>query len=155
MIIECLQKLLEYVEKYKIDNNLPLWCTPVEKIYCTELHDIVSVMIVGKQLVIKESSILYAYLYLHLPDGEVKTADDAIKWLTEEIDNPREVVSRLCRPIKPPIGVMPREMYDRISKEQRINDLDGAIYRYKRVGMEPSSCWIIERDNLLEELKRL
>ena len=45
---------------------------------------------------------------------------------------------------KPPIGLMPREIYERISECKRIDDIIDAMKRYANVGKTVPIEWVEE-----------
>lgn len=53
---------------------------------------------------------------------------------------------------KPPLGVIPRNIYERNCKVTRLNDLSAAINRYLQHSMKVPEEWIQEYNGLAEEL---
>jgi hypothetical protein len=52
--------------------------------------------------------------------------------------------------IKPPLGLMPKEIYERNIKIKRLNAIRGAIARYYDAGMKIKIEWIEEYNELIE-----
>ena len=50
---------------------------------------------------------------------------------------------------KPPIGVMPKKLY----KQQRMDDLKGAIDRYKEANKPIPIEWVTEYNQLVYEMR--
>lgn len=53
----------------------------------------------------------------------------------------------------PPIGVMPKEIWEEKKKEERLEEVKGAISRYFKQGLPILPKWIEEYNELVEEVK--
>jgi len=53
---------------------------------------------------------------------------------------------------KPPIGIMPKDIWEYKVKEQRLKDVMDAIDRYEKAGLEPLKEWYVEYAKLSLEL---
>ena len=59
--------------------------------------------------------------------------------------------TRSTEAIKPPLGVMPRKMWDK----QRQKDLADAMFRYLETGMKIPAEWIEEYNEINDRLKEV
>ncbi len=55
--------------------------------------------------------------------------------------------------IKPPIGVCPKDIWERNNKVKRLNDIREAIARYYDAGLKIKVEWIEEYNELIESLQ--
>jgi len=54
---------------------------------------------------------------------------------------------------KPPLGVVPRDMYERAKKKARYQDICGAIKRAYEAGTTIHIEWVIEYNELIQAIK--
>ena len=53
-------------------------------------------------------------------------------------------------PIRPPLGLIPKKLYDEQIKVERFNEVCGAIARYYDAGLKINIEWIEEYNELVE-----
>jgi hypothetical protein len=74
-------------------------------------------------------------------------AEAAEKWSFNIIDPNMDF-------IKPPIGLLPKNIHDERVNTDRLIEVRGAITRYLDAGLKVSVEWIEEYNELVERLKR-
>lgn len=70
---------------------------------------------------------------------------DFVSLLEDEVD--------LIKIEKPPLGIMPRKIFEENMIIERINDLNSAIQRYYNAQLEPNKAWFDELEELRVKLK--
>ena len=64
---------------------------------------------------------------------------------------PEEVVNHFNE-LKPPIGIIPKNIFERNTKVNRRYDLQSAIYRYLHKGLKINLEWVEEYNDLTDQL---
>ena len=75
----------------------------------------------------------------------------------EEIESPQKIKEpTLDTPLKkPPIGLIPKKIYEEQIKMSRFDEVSKAIFRYHSARLKIDISWIEEYNELVEELKGL
>ena len=70
----------------------------------------------------------------------------------EEVEPTFNGLSNIIK-LKPPIGLMPKNIWDENKKKERLSDLKRAIERYYDAGLQLNPRWVEEYNELVKEVK--
>jgi division protein CdvB (Snf7/Vps24/ESCRT-III family) len=64
----------------------------------------------------------------------------------------RDKFEESIKKVKPPIGLTPKEVHDKLSKIERFDEVKDAIYRYLEAGLKINIEWIQEYNELIDSI---